>query len=111
MKYVTVSGERNRNGKGALKATRNMRKGLHKVFCTIVKEISQELATLRKSGSEVFHFITEPRNVAEMTKLLENISKPWLKVTLKEIKTLINNQNFLIEYQKEGEPITPCMDV
>ena len=37
--------------KGALKATRNMGKGLHKVFSTIVKEIWQELATLGESGS------------------------------------------------------------
>ena len=41
----------------------------------------------------------------------ENIRKPWLKATLKEIKNLINNQTFLIEYQNEGEPVTPCMDV
>ena len=41
--------------KGALKAKRNMGKGLHKVFSTIVKEISQELATLVESGSEVYH--------------------------------------------------------
>ena len=46
-----------------------------------------------------------------MKKLSENIKKPWLKVTLKEIKNPINNQNFLIEYQNEGEPVTPCMDV
>ena len=32
--------------KGALKATRSMGKGSHKVFSTIVKEISQELKTL-----------------------------------------------------------------
>ena len=32
--------------KGALKATRNMGKGLHKVFSTIVKEMLQELETL-----------------------------------------------------------------
>ena len=32
--------------KGALKATRNMRKGLHKVFSTVVKEIFQELIAL-----------------------------------------------------------------
>ena len=30
---------------------------------------------------------------------------------MKEINNLINNQNFLIEYQNEGEPVTPCMDV
>ena len=46
-----------------------------------------------------------------MTKLSENIRKPWLKATLKEIKNLINNKNFLIEDKKEGEPVTPCMDV
>ena len=46
-----------------------------------------------------------------MTKLSENIRKPWLKATLKEIKNLINNQTFLIEDPKEGEPVTSCMDV
>ena len=64
-----------------------------------------------ESGSEVSHFIPEPRNFAEATKLSENIRKPWLKATLEEIKNLINNQNFLIEYKNEGEPVTPCMDV
>ena len=97
--------------KGALKATRNMGKGLHKVFSAIVSEISQELTNLGEYGSEVFHFISEPRNFAEVTKLSENIRKPWLKSTLKEIKNLINNQNFLIEDPKYGEPVTPCMDV
>ena len=46
-----------------------------------------------------------------MTKLSENIRKPWLKAILKEINNIINNQTFLVEYQKEGEPLTPCMDV
>ena len=45
--------------KGALKHTRNMGKGLHKVFSTIVKDIFQELATLGEYGSEVSHFIPE----------------------------------------------------
>ena len=62
--------------KGALKDTQNMGKGLHKVFSTIVKEISQELTNLGESGSEVSHFIPEPRNFAEVTKLSENIRKP-----------------------------------
>ena len=85
--------------KGALKDMRNMGKGLHKVLSTIVKEISQELATLGESGSEVSHFIPETRNFSEVTKLSNNIKKPWLKVALKEIKNLINNQTFLIEDQ------------
>ena len=88
-----------------------MGKILHKVFRTVVKYISQELTPLGKSGSEVSHFIPEPRKFAEVTKLSEKIKKPWLKATLKEIKNIINNQTFLIEYQNEGEPVTPCMDV
>ena len=74
-----------------------MGKGLHKVFLTVVKEISQELTPLGKSSSEVSHFIPEPRNFAEVKKLSENIQKPWLKATLKQKNNLINNQTFLIE--------------
>ena len=85
--------------KGALKSTRRMGKVLHKVFSTVVKEISQELTPSGESGSEVSHFIPEPRNFAEVTKLSENIKKPWIKATLKEIKNIINNQTFLIEDQ------------
>ena len=57
----------------------------------------QELTNFGETGSEVSHFIPEPRNFAEVTKLAENIRKPWLKATLKEIKNLINNQTFMIE--------------
>ena len=73
--------QRKSEWKGALKATRNMGKGLHKVFSTIVKDISQELTNLGESGSEVSHFIPEPRNFTEVTKLSENINKPWLRAT------------------------------
>ena len=62
--------------KGLLKATRNMGKGLNKVFSTIVKEISQELATLGESSSEVSNFKPEPRNFAEVkknSKILRNL--------------------------------------
>ena len=92
--------------KGALKATISMEKGLHKAFSTVVKEILQELKPLGESGSEVSHFIPEPRNFAEVKKLSDNIKKPWLKATLEEIKNLINNQTFLIEYPNKGEPVT-----
>ena len=64
-----------------------------------------------ESGSEVSHFIPEPINFAEVTKLSENIRKPWLKATLKEIKNIINNQTFIIEDPKYVGPVTPCMDV
>ena len=65
--------QRQSEWKGALKATQSMGKGLHKVFSKIVKKISQELATLGESVSEVSHFILEPRNFAEVTKLSEKL--------------------------------------
>ena len=46
-----------------------------------------------------------------MTKLSKYIKKPRLKAILKEIKNIINNQTFLIEYQNKGEAVTTCMDV
>ena len=85
--------------------------GLHKVFKTVVKEISQDFPPLGESGSEVTHFIPEPRNFAEVTKLSDNIMKPWLKATLKEINNLINNQTFIVEDTDKDEPVTPRMDV
>ena len=88
-----------------------MGKFLHKVFKTVVKDISQELPPLGESGSEVSYFIPEPRNFAEVTKLSDDINKPWRKATLKEIKNLINNQTFIVEDPEKDEPVTPCMDV
>ena len=74
-----------------------MGKGLHKVFSTVVKYISQELTPLGESGSEVSLFIPEPRKFAKVKHLSENIKKTWLKATLKEIKNLIKDKNFPIE--------------
>ena len=88
-----------------------MGKGLHKVFKTVVKQISQELPPLGESGSEGFHFIPEPRNFSEVTKFTDDIKKPWLKATMKEIKNLINNQHFLVEDPEKYDPVTPCMYV
>ena len=53
-----------------------MGKSLHNVFSMVVKQISQELTPFGESGSEVSHFITEPRNFSEVKKLSENIDKP-----------------------------------
>ena len=88
-----------------------MGKDLHKIFSTVVKDISQELTPLGESCSEVSHFIPEPRNFAEVKKLSENINKPWLKAIIIEINNIINNHTFLIDDQNEGEPVTPCMGV
>ena len=56
--------------KRALKATQSMRKGLHTVFSTVVKETSQELSPLGESSSEVSHFIPEPRNFGWSNKII-----------------------------------------
>ena len=69
------------------------------------------MAPLRESDSEVSHFIPEPRKFAEVKKWSDNTNKPWLKATLKEIKNIINNQNFLIGDPEKDEPVTPCMHV
>ena len=81
------------------------------MFKTVLKIILQDLPPLGESGSEVYHFILEPRNFAEVTKLSDEIKKPWLKATKKEIKNLINNQTFLVEDPRKGEPAAPCMDM
>ena len=46
-----------------------------------------------------------------MKKISDDIKKPWLKATQMEIKNLINNQTFLVEYPDKDETVTPCMDV
>ena len=63
-----------------------------------------------ESGSDVSYFIPEHRNFAEVTRLSEDTSKPWINASLKEMKCLINNQTFLVDYPEKGEPVTPCMD-
>ena len=52
-----------------LLSTRNMGKGLHKLFKDVVNELSQELPISGESGSEVSYFVPEPINSAEVTRL------------------------------------------
>ena len=87
-----------------------MGKGLYKVFKAVVNEILQVLSILGDSVLEVPYFIPEPGKFSEVTRLSENIKKPWLKATLKEIKHLINNHTFLVQDPEKGESVTPCMD-
>ena len=60
--------------KGALRATHKMGKGLHRVFSTIVSEILQELTNFGETGSEVSHFIPEPRNFAEVMAMRPTVT-------------------------------------
>ena len=62
-----------------------MGKGLHNLFKAVPNYISQALPILNKSGSEVSYFVTEPRNFSEVAILSEDMKKPWLIATLKEI--------------------------
>ena len=93
--------QRQSEWKISLKDTRSMGKVLQKVLSAVVKDIYQELKPLGESGSEVSHFIPEPRKFSEVTKLSKNIRKPWLKETLEEIRNIIKNKTFLIEDQNE----------
>ena len=88
-----------------------MGKGLHKVFKATVNEISQVLPIFGESGSEVSYFIPKHINFSEVTRLSDDIKKPWIKATLKEIKRLINNHTFLVQEPDKGEPVNTCMDV
>ena len=88
-----------------------MGKVSHKVFKTVVKYILQDFPPLGESSSEVSLFIPEPRKFSEVTKLSDDIKKPWLKENLNYMKNLINNQTFLVEDPEKDEPVTPCMDV
>ena len=78
-----------------------MSKGLRKVFKTVVKEDSQDFPPLVESGSEVSRFIPEPRNVVEVIKFSDDVKKPWIKATLKEIHNSINNPKFFVEDPEE----------
>ena len=97
--------------KGALLPTKNMGEVLHKVFEDVVNEILQALPIQGESGSEVSYLIPEPRKFSEVTELSEDIRKPWIKTTLKDIKNLINNQDFLVQDKQKDKPLNTCMNV
>ena len=71
-----------------------MGKVLHNLFKAVVNEISQALPIFDESDLEVYYFIPEPINFAEVPTLSEDINKPWLKATLNGINNLIKNQSF-----------------
>ena len=54
--------------------------------------------------------ISEPRDFAEFAILPVYVKYYWLKATLKEIKNLINNNNFVIYFPEKVDIVTPCMD-
>ena len=67
-------------------SAKNNGKGLHKVFKVVVNQLNNPLPNLVESGLEVSHFVPEPRNFAEVTRLPADYKKAWLKATLKYIK-------------------------
>ena len=65
----------------------------------------------QKGFRRIFIGITQPRNFTEVTRLLAEVKKTWLKATLKVIKNLTKNHIFLIEYPEKGYQVTPCVEV
>ena len=57
------------------------------------------------------HFITEHRNFVEVTRLPADVKNDLLKETSKDIKILINRQNFLMDDPNKGELVKICMDI
>ena len=88
-----------------------MGKVLHSLFKAVGNYILQVLPIWGGSSSEISYFVLEPRTFAEVTRLSEDIKKPWLKATMKEINNLINNQTFLVQDPDNGEPVASCMDI
>ena len=46
-----------------------------------------------------------------MRNVSDTIKKPRIMATMKEIKNLINNHNFIVEDTEKDEAATRCMDV
>ena len=67
------------------------------MFKAVLNAISQVLPILNESGSELSYFILDPINFAEVKILIDDIKKPWIKSTMKEIKNIINNQSFIAQ--------------
>ena len=59
----------------------------------------------------MYHFVPEPRNFSEVTRLPTEVKNDWSKETLKGINNLINNQTFIMDYPSKEEPVTPFIDV
>ena len=57
----------------------NMGEGLHKVFKAVVNEILQVLSIFGESGSKICYFIPYLINFSEVTRLSDDITKPWIK--------------------------------
>ena len=97
--------------KGALKATRKVVKVLNKVFKNVVKYIFK-IYHLWENLVRMFPIsLQNPLTFLKLQNCQMTLKKPWAKATQKEIKNLIHNQIFIVEYPKKGEPIIPCMGV
>ena len=70
-----------------------------------------EFPNLGESGSEVSHFILEPINFIEVTRLPTDVKKACLKATLKEIINLIKNKTFIMDDRDKVYPVKLCMCV
>ena len=71
-----------------------MGKVLYKAFKAVFNEIFNHYHVWVNMRQRFSYFIPEHRNFEELTRLSEDIKKPWPKENLKEIDNLIKNQTF-----------------
>ena len=87
-----------------------MIRGLHKVFKAIVNKLKNSLPTLWESGSKVSHFIPEPRNFAELTRLPVDIKKGLVEINFERYQRLNQQSDFSNGWPIEGRS-SDTMDV
>ena len=61
--------------KGADLSAKRVGKGLHEFFKIVVKDLKNSLSDLVELDSEVSHFIPEPSNFVEVTRLPAEVKK------------------------------------
>ena len=61
-------------------------------------------------AQKVSYFIPEAIKFSEVTIFSEDTNKCWLRKTMKEIKKLIKNKAFLVQYPEKFNTLTPSMD-
>ena len=88
-----------------------MGKGLQKVFKTVVKDISQYYHLWENLVQKFPISFQNLETLMKLKKLSDDIKKPWIKATKKQIKNIIKDHTFLVEDPNKGEPVTACMDV
>jgi hypothetical protein len=82
----------------------------HRLYKAVAAEVN-DIPMIGDPGSEVSMFRPEPRNLSEMLKLPVDIRQYWLKADKAEIKNLVENNTFYLDYPREGERVYPTLSL